>query len=78
LAVDPAGFAYGGYQLTHFISLADFDIRGLRNRYRRRGVGAPLAAQVEKSGEQRVDRWIAPRAKVPVIAVSASTIHAWR
>ncbi len=69
LAVDPSGFKFGGYQLEHFVSLADFDVRGLRNRYRRRGIGAPLAASVAKSGEQSVDRWIAPRAKVPVTAL---------
>ena len=69
LDVDPSGFKFGGYQLVHFTSLADFQVRGLRNRYRQRGIGAPLAASVAKSGEERVDRWIAPRAKVPVTAL---------
>jgi len=68
LDVDPAGFKFGGYQLVHFTSLADFQVRGLRNRYRHRGIGAPLVASVAK-GEERVDRWIAPRAKVPVTAL---------
>ena len=67
--VDPAGFKFGGYQLVQFVSLADYEVRGLRNRYRRRGIGAPLAASVAKSGQQSVDRWIAPRAKVPVTAL---------
>ncbi len=31
--VDPSGFTFGGYQLANFVSLADFDVRGLRNRY---------------------------------------------
>jgi pimeloyl-ACP methyl ester carboxylesterase len=65
LDVDPAGFEFGGYQLVRFTSLADFRVRGLRNRYRHRGMGAPLAASVSK-GEERVDRWIGPRTKVPV------------
>ena len=69
LDVDPAGFKFGGYQLVRFTSLADFQVRGLRNRYRRRGIGAPLAASVAKSGEERVDRWIPPRTKVPVTAL---------
>jgi pimeloyl-ACP methyl ester carboxylesterase len=68
LDVDPAGFKFGGYQLVHFISLADFQIRGLRNRYRQRGIGAPLAASVSK-GEERVDPWIGPYVKVPVTAL---------
>jgi pimeloyl-ACP methyl ester carboxylesterase len=69
LDVDPAGFTFGGYQLVHFTSLADFQVRGLRNRYRRRGIGAPLAASVAKTGENRVDRWIPPRTKVPITAL---------
>jgi hypothetical protein len=68
LDVDPAGFKFGGYQLVDFTSLADFQIRGLRNRYRHRGIGAPLAASVSK-GEERVDPWIGPYVKVPVTAL---------
>jgi pimeloyl-ACP methyl ester carboxylesterase len=66
--VDPSGYEFGGYQLVHFKSLADFQIRGLRNRYRRRGIGAPLAASVSK-GAGRVDPWIGPYVKVPVTAL---------
>ena len=69
VAVDPSGFRFGGYQLDDFVSLADFEVRGLRNRYHRRGIGAPLAASVTKSGQQSVDRWLAPRVKVPVTAL---------
>ena len=68
LDVDPSGFVFGGYQLVDFTSLADFQIRGLRNRYRHRGIGAPLAASVAK-GEGPVDPWIGPRVKVPVTAL---------
>jgi pimeloyl-ACP methyl ester carboxylesterase len=69
VAVDPSGFKFGGYRLEQFVSLADFDVRGLRNRYRRRGIGAPLAASIAKSGQQSVDRWLAPGVKVPVTAL---------
>ena len=68
LDVDPSGFTFGGYQLVDFTSLADFQVRGLRNRYRHRGIGAPLAASVSK-GEERVDPWIGPHVKVPVTAL---------
>jgi pimeloyl-ACP methyl ester carboxylesterase len=68
LDVDPAGLKFGGYRLVDFRSLADFQIRGLRNRYRRRGIGAPLAASVSK-GDERVDPWIGPYVKVPVTAL---------
>ncbi len=69
VAVDPSGFKFGGYQLEHFVSLADFEVRGLRNRYRRRGIGAPLAASIAKSGQESVDGWLGPRTKVPVTAL---------
>ncbi len=68
LNVEPSGFEFGGYQLVDFTSLADFQIRGLRNRYRHRGIGAPLAASVAK-GEGRGDPWIGPRVRVPVTAL---------
>jgi len=68
LEADPSGVTFGGYQLVAFTSLADFRIRGLRNRYRHRGIGAPLAASASR-GEGRVDPWIGPYVKVPVTAL---------
>jgi len=35
LSVEPAGFNYGGNHLTKFVSLADLEVRGFRNTYRR-------------------------------------------
>jgi len=68
LAADPAGFTYAGYRLTKFVSLADLKVRGLRNVYRRAGIGAALSAQVEPSPGNPASRWIAPTAKVPITA----------
>ena len=68
LDVDPSGFEYGGYRLARFTPVADFEVRGFRNRYRNRGIGAPLAAEVSEESEQ-LDRWISRRAKVPVTAL---------
>jgi len=48
LQVDQEGFRYGGYHLTKFVSLGDIKVRGLRNRYREAGIGAP---QVERAVE---------------------------
>jgi hypothetical protein len=47
LKVNQQGFRYGGYQLTKFVSLSDLKVRGLRNRYREAGIGAPVSARVE-------------------------------
>ena len=65
-------FTWAGYQLTHFVPTADLAVRGLRNRYRRPGIGAPLAASLAETsaapsavGAGRIP----PRLKVPVTAL---------
>jgi pimeloyl-ACP methyl ester carboxylesterase len=68
LAAAPAGFRYGGYQLTQFVPLADLEVRGLRDRYRRPGIGAALAAQAKATQQNTANQWIPPNAKVPVTA----------
>jgi pimeloyl-ACP methyl ester carboxylesterase len=68
LTVDPAGFKYGGNRLTNFVSLTDLEVRGLRNTYRRAGIGAALSAGVEPVAKDPASRWIAPTAKVPITA----------
>jgi hypothetical protein len=67
LTADPAGFSYAGNHLTKFVSLADLKVRGLRNTYRRAGIGAALIAEVEL-GSNSGSRWIAPTAKVAITA----------
>jgi hypothetical protein len=65
-------YRWGSYKLEHFISVADFSIRGLRNHYRNPGLGAPLAATAIRPEDGRravVEKWIAPRTKVPVTAL---------
>ena len=37
----------GFFRLTDFVQAAEFDVRGLRNRYRWPGIGAPLIAATE-------------------------------
>jgi pimeloyl-ACP methyl ester carboxylesterase len=68
LEVDPQDFGYGGYQLTKFVSLSDLQVRGLRDRYRKAGIGAPLSARVEPLEQSLANRWIPATAKVPVTA----------
>jgi pimeloyl-ACP methyl ester carboxylesterase len=66
-----AGFTWGGHQLEHFVPTINLAVRGLRNRYRRPGIGAPLAASLAgttalfaTAGANRIP----PRLKVPVTA----------
>jgi pimeloyl-ACP methyl ester carboxylesterase len=72
LAIDSEQFLWGGYRMSGFIPVAEFKIRGLHNRYRQPGVGAPLAAElspVESGPAADVARKrIPPRIKVPVTA----------
>jgi pimeloyl-ACP methyl ester carboxylesterase len=72
LAVDPEQFLWGGYRMSGFIPVAEFKLRGLRNRYRQPGVGAPLAAELSpvESGPAAAAarKHIPPRVKVPVAA----------
>jgi hypothetical protein len=61
---------WAGYRLKDFVAASDIEVRGLRNRYRIPGVGAPLAASLEplsgtaSKGHERIP----PRLKVPVTA----------
>jgi pimeloyl-ACP methyl ester carboxylesterase len=69
----PETFLWAGYRFSRFISTAEYDIRGLRNRYRQPGLGAPLLAEVTPvatgpEGEVAQHR-IPPRIKVPVTAI---------
>ena len=64
-----SGFHYGASELTGFVSLADFKVRGLRNRYRQPGIGAALVAKASPTGDDRVDRWLPARGMVPVTVI---------
>jgi pimeloyl-ACP methyl ester carboxylesterase len=68
IAVDPADLQWGGYWLNRFIPVAEYEVRGLRNRYRQPGVGAPFAAEVGPSGTgpeaEAARKRIPPRIKV--------------
>ncbi len=51
----PSTFTWAGYELGDYEAAADFEVRGRRNRYRQRGIGAPLAARLherEEGGER--------------------------
>ena len=69
---DPAELRWAGYRFDRFTPAAHLEVKGLRNRYRRRGVGAPLAASITKDPDTSVppgaDR-IPDFVKVPVTAL---------
>ena len=61
---------WAGYRLIDFVPAADIEVRGLRNRYRTPGIGAPLAASLQPLSEvaSKEHQRIPPRLKVPVTA----------
>jgi hypothetical protein len=65
-----ADLIWAGYRLKDFIPAADVEVRGLRNRYRTPGIGAPLAASIEPIGATttKQDAYIPLRMKIPVTA----------
>lgn len=69
VVLDSSGMTWGGYRLDRFVPANTLEVRGLRNRYRVPGLGAPMAASIaggadaaKVPGSER----LAPRAKVPV------------
>jgi pimeloyl-ACP methyl ester carboxylesterase len=65
-----ADLIWAGYRLKDFIPAGDVEVRGLRNRYRTPGVGAPLIASIEPIGAatSKQDAYIPARMKIPVTA----------
>lgn len=73
LSLDESGMTWGGYKLDRFISTSALEVDGLRNRYRRPGIGVSLAASLAKgqlSGKKFAgsDR-LGQHTKVPVTAL---------
>ncbi len=72
VTLDESALTWGGYRLDRFVSTTTLEVRGLRNRYRSPGLGAPLAASLATGqaaakvvGSER----LGPRTKVPVTAL---------
>ena len=61
-------FQWGAYRLVHFKQAAQLGVRGLRNRYRWPGIGAPLIASIEPLAgvDNPAYSLIHPGVKVPV------------
>jgi pimeloyl-ACP methyl ester carboxylesterase len=67
--VPEAELYWSGHRLYEFVAAADYDVRGIRNRYRLPGIGAPLSARIEE--DMRGDGVPAERF-VPGLRVSAT------
>jgi triacylglycerol esterase/lipase EstA (alpha/beta hydrolase family) len=67
---DPARMVWGGLPLRELIPASHLEVRGLRNRYRRPGIGAPFIASIDQ--RQALSRFedthVPPGLKVPITA----------
>jgi len=63
-----AELIWAEYRMKNFIPAADVEVRGLRNRYRTPGIGAPLAASIEPvdGAASQQYQYIPVRLKIPV------------
>jgi hypothetical protein len=70
VAFDPAELRAGNRELYGFIPVAELEVHGLAMRYRRAGMGAPLAAS-SRPGEDATTGadLVAPRLQVPLTAL---------
>ena len=67
---DPEDLQWGGRTLTDFLPVAQYEVIGMRNRYRHPGIGVPLAAKTEEPEEddEKFDL-VGKRVRVPVTAL---------
>ena len=70
IAFDPAALRAGDRELYHFTPVAELKVEGLAMRYRRPGIGAPLAASTRLiAGASDRRDMVAPRLQVPLTAL---------
>lgn len=70
IAFDKANLFWNDRILVSFVPVAELEVRGLRNRYRWPGIGAPLSASaLALTEEQRLSDFVAPQVQVPITAL---------
>ena len=67
--LDPKWLRWGDRRLVSFVPVAELEVRGLRERYRRTGIGAPLAASTGAfTPDAKLRDFVGRGTKVPVTA----------
>lgn len=68
LGLNPEGLEWGGYRLEHLLPTTTLAVDGLRNRYHKLGLGAPLAASLSRDAVHKVvgSERVGINTKVPV------------
>jgi len=65
IEIPPEEMQWAGHRMHNFRAAADFDVTGLRNRYRRTGVGAPLLAELDDEPGPPLPERFFPGLRVP-------------
>ncbi len=70
ITTNPDQFRWGSFRLVNFVEASQLEVRGLRNWYRWRGIGAPLVASLESlpGVENLAFARVPPAMKVPATA----------
>ncbi len=70
ITLDESSLIWGDRMLIGFVPVSEYEVEGLRNRYRWRGIGAPLAALLEPvEPNDRRDSYLKPSLRLPVSAL---------
>jgi pimeloyl-ACP methyl ester carboxylesterase len=67
--LDESSLHWGDQKFSRFSSLADLRVRGLNNRYRLSGLGAPLAARILSEGDNEIGSVVFSDVRAPVTAL---------
>lgn len=65
VAFDPEQLAFGDARFDDFMRIADYEIRGFTNRYRKSGIGAPVAPHLKAPKGSLLRRYMPPVLRVP-------------
>jgi triacylglycerol esterase/lipase EstA (alpha/beta hydrolase family) len=69
LGFDPTSLQFGDGQFKDFMRSADFEVKGLINRYRKAGIGTPLAPHFRAPKTSNLRRYTSPYLRVPSTAL---------
>jgi len=65
IAFDDASLGFGDGRFTDLMRVADFEVRGLTNRYRKAGIGTPIAPHYKTPEGSGIGRHVSPHLRVP-------------
>jgi pimeloyl-ACP methyl ester carboxylesterase len=65
VAFDPDSLLFGNARFVELQRIADYEVRGFQNRYRKAGIGAPVAPRLDAPKESLLRRYTSPHLRIP-------------